>query len=91
MLPKIYKPLRVYQFDCMVLFHSQRQRHTCMINDNNLQIIRSPKPTPNGMGTSWSVLLNVSYHKVYHYILFMGGDLNGNPDIRPLMVSVVGN
>ena len=57
-----------------------------MINDYNLQIIRSPKPTPIGIGTSWSVLLNVSYHKVYHYVLFMGADLNDFPDIGPLMV-----
>ena len=28
-------------------------------------------------GTTWSVLLNVYYHKEYHYIWLRGGDLNG--------------
>ena len=47
-------------------------------------LIKSPKPASIARGTSWSVILNVSYHKVYHYALCMGGDLNVFPDIRPL-------
>ena len=34
--------------------------------DYNLPVIKSTKPAPNALGTSWSVLLNVYYHKVYH-------------------------
>ena len=28
-------------------------------------------------GTTWYVLLNVNYHKEFHYIWLRGGDLNG--------------
>ena len=35
--------------------------------------------------TSWSVLLNVSYHKEYDYLWFRGGDLNGFRDIKTFM------
>ena len=50
-------------------------------------IYKSPNPAPNSQVTSCcrSVLLNVSYHKEYHYIWFRGGDLNGFPDIKPFM------
>ena len=53
--------------------------------DYNIQIIKSLKPAINALRTSWSMFLNASYHMVYHYIWFMDGDLNGFPDIRPLM------
>ena len=33
--------------------------------DYNLPLIKSPKQAPNAEGTSWSVLLKVSYQKVY--------------------------
>ena len=33
-------------------------------------------------GTSWSVILNVSYHKKQEYIWFRGGDMNVFLDIR---------
>ena len=47
---------------------------------------------PRGHIYAWSVELNVSYHKVNHYILFMGGDLNVFPDISsmPTHISVRG-
>ena len=54
--------------------------------DYILLIIKSPKLAPNSQGTSWSVLLNVLYHKEYHYIWLSGGDLNGFPDIKPFML-----
>ena len=54
--------------------------------DCNLPIIKSPKIAPYTLGTSWSVLLNLSYYKVHVYhIWFMGGDLNCFPDIRSLI------
>ena len=37
------------------------------------------------LGTSRSVLMNVYYHKEYHYIWLRGGDLNGFRDIKPFM------
>ena len=52
--------------------------------DYNLTFINASKPAPISQGTSWSVLLNVSYKK-YHYIWFRGEDLNDFPDIKPLM------
>ena len=52
----------------------------------NLPILKSPKPAPNAIGALWSVLWNVSYHEVYHYIWLIGGDLNGFPDMMPLMM-----
>ena len=54
--------------------------------DYNLPIIKPPTPVLNAHGTSWSVLLNVSYHKVYHYTWFMGGDLTRFPDSISLIV-----
>ena len=36
-------------------------------------------------GFSWSVLLNVSYHKIHEYIWFRGRDLNGFRDIKTFM------
>ena len=57
--------------------------------DYNLSIIKSPKPALNAQahprGTSWSVLLKVSYHKEYNHIWFRGGDLNSFQYIKPLM------
>ena len=35
--------------------------------------------------TSWSVLMNVYYHKKYHYIGLTSRDLNGFQDIKPFM------
>ena len=32
-----------------------------------------------------SVLLNVSYYKIYEYIWFKGGDMNGFRDIKAFM------
>ena len=67
---------------CTVFFtNAQGTRY-----DYNLPIIQSPKLALNTLGTSWSVLLiNVSYHKVYNDVWFMGGDLNSFQDIRPIM------
>ena len=36
-------------------------------------------------GTTWSVLLNVSYHKKNEHIWFIGRDLNHFRDIKPFM------
>ena len=36
-------------------------------------------------GTTWSVLLNGSYHMKHEYIWFMGKDLNSFQDIKPFM------
>ena len=41
------------------------------------------KPIPQFPRTSWSVLLNVSDHTVYHYVWLMDGDLTDLPDINP--------
>ena len=54
--------------------------------DYFVSIIKSPKVAPNALWTPWPVLLNVSYHKVYRYTWFMGGDLNGFPDSMSLIM-----
>ena len=38
-------------------------------------IIIVSQTSPSTLGTSLSLLLHVSDYKVYHYILFMGGNL----------------
>ena len=37
--PKFYKPLVVYQFYCMALFHSQMRLHIKCVDENNMMFI----------------------------------------------------
>ena len=53
--------------------------------DENFKKIFFFETTRSTQRTSWSVPLNVSYHKKNEYAWLRGGDLNGFRDIKSFM------